>query len=352
VIGAIIASWALNLESYGIQVLGAVPRGLPRIGLPDMSLDWALFLKLLPTAFAMFVVILAQSAATSRAYAARYNERFDENVDLVGLTMANIGAGLSGTFVVNGSPTKTQMVESAGTHSQLSQLTTSFIVLMVLLFFTGPLAYMPEAVLASVVFLIGVELVDVKEMRKIYGERPWEFWVALITAGVVVFVGVEQSILLAIVLSLVVHTRHGYRPNNRLIVLDEAQGWRLQPVSAPEQAKPGLMIYRFMHNMYYANIQVLSQEVVDLVRGANPPLTWFCIDVAAVNDVDFTAAETLRTLHGILAEQGIRLVFSEVIEDVQTEFDRSKLTDLFGEDAVFRSLADVVSAYGQRKQAA
>lgn len=349
VIGAIIASWSLKLEAYGIQVLGAVPSGLPRIGLPDEALDWALVQKLVPTAFAMSVVILAQSAATSRAYAARYNESFDENGDLVGLAMANIGAGLSGTFVVNGSPTKTQMVESAGAHSQLSQLITSFIVLLVLLFLTGPLAYMPAAVLSSVVFLIGAELVDIKGMRKIYEERPWEFWVALITAGVVVFVGVEQSILLAIVLSLVVHTRHGYRPNNMLIVQDTTQGWRLQPVSAPEQAMPGLMIYRFMHNMYYANIQVLTEEAVDLARNANPPLSWFCIDVAAVNDVDFTAAESLRTLHGILAAQGVRLVFCEVIDEVQAEFDRSGLTDLFGRDAIFRSLAAVTSAYGQRK---
>jgi MFS superfamily sulfate permease-like transporter len=147
---------------------------------------------------------------------------------------------------------------------------------------------------------------------------------------VVIFVGVEQSILLAIVLSLVVHTRHGYRPNNMLIVQNKTQGWRLQPVSSPEQAMPGLMIYRFMHNMYYANIQVLTEQVVNLARGANPPLSWFCIDLAAVNDVDFTAAETLRTLHGILAGRGIRLVFSEVIEEVQVEFDRSNLTELFG----------------------
>jgi high affinity sulfate transporter 1 len=350
VIGAIIASWAFNLKSYGIQVLGTVPSGLPKIGLPDVSLNWALFQKLLPTAFAMFVVILAQSAATSRAYAARHNERFDENVDLVGLAMANIGAGLSGTFVVNGSPTKTQMVESAGANSQLAQLTTSFIVLMVLLFLTGPLAYMPEAILDSVVFIIGVELVDIKGMRKIYEERPWEFWVALITAAVVVFIGVEQSILLAIVLSLVVHTRHGYRPNNMLIVQDKTQGWRLQPISSQGQAMPGLMIYRFMHNMYYANIQVLSEEVMALARGANPPLSWFCIDLAAVNDVDFTAAEALRSLHGILAGQGIRLVFCEVIEEVQAEFDRSKLTELFGADAFSHALTNVTNAYSKRKE--
>jgi len=347
-IGAIVSSWALNLESYGVHVLGAIPSGLPRIGLPSVTLDWAVVQKLVPTAFVMFVVILTQSAATSRAYAARSNEKFSENMDLVGLGLANIGAGLSGTFVVNGSPTKTQMVESAGGRSQLAQLTTSFIVLMVLLFLTGPLAYMPGGVLSAVVFLIGLELVDMKGMKRIYAERPWEFWVALITAAVVVLVGVEQSILLAIVMSLVVHTRHGYRVNNLVIVPDETLGWRQQKVSAPEQAMPGLMIYRFTHNMYYANSQVLNEEVVELAREANPPLSWFCIDAAAVNDVDFTAAEILRALHGILAGQGIRLVLCDVVDEVRAEFDRSKLTDLVGREAFFQTPVAVMIAYGQR----
>ncbi len=188
----------------------------------------------------MFIVILAQSAATSRAYAARYSEKFSENVDLVGLGLANIGAGLSGTFVVNGSPTKTQMVDSAGGRTQLPMLTTAVVVLIVLLFLTKPLAYMPEAVLASVVFLIGIELVDAKGMRKIYAERPLEFCVALATALVVIFVGVEQGILLAIVLSILIHTRHGYKPRNAVVDIDEAGREHMLPVSSHAQSRPRL----------------------------------------------------------------------------------------------------------------
>ncbi len=348
VIGAIVMSWAFNLEKYGVHVLGQIPHGLPTLGLPKVDFDRNLIEKLVPTAFAMFVVILAQSAATSRAYAARYNERFDENADLVGLCLANIGAGLSGSFVVNGSPTKTQMVESAGGYNQLAQLTTSFVVLMVLLFLTGPLAYMPEVVLSAVVFLIGVELIDIKGMKKIYAERPWEFWVALITTAVVVFVGVEQSILLAIVLSLVVHTRHGYLVSNTLLVHDNSVGWKQQPIGGKEQVLPGLIIYRFMHNMYYANSQVLNDEIVELARSSNPHLSWFCIDAAAVNDVDFTASETLRALHGNLAKQGIRLVLCDVVDEVRDEFERSKLTALFGEEAFFQTPTAVLNAYEHR----
>ena len=122
VVGAITASWALDFGS-SMHVLGSVPSGLPHFALPEV--DWSLDLirRLAPIAFAMFVVILAQSAATSRAFAAKYNESFDQNADLNAMGLANIGAGMSGTFVVAGSPTKTQMVDSAGGRTQLTHLT-------------------------------------------------------------------------------------------------------------------------------------------------------------------------------------------------------------------------------------
>jgi high affinity sulfate transporter 1 len=345
VIGAIIASWALGLGSH-VHVLGEVPSGLPHIGLPQVEWSWGLIGKLVPIAFAMFVVILAQSAATSRAYAARYNERFSEDTDLVGLGLANIGAGLSGTFVVNGSPTKTQMIDSAGGRSQLSLLFTTAIVLLVLLFLTAPLAYLPEAVLSAIVFLVGVDLIDIKGMHSIFSQRRSEFWVALITALMVVYVGVEQGILLAIALSLIDHTRRGYRPKNALLMRGESGVWKPQPVASQAQAEPGLMIYRFTHSMYYANSQQLTEEVTRLANSAQPPLRWFCIDGSAVDDVDYSAAETLRSLHAILQEKGIRLVIAQVMEDVKAQ-SRYNLLQLFGDDAFFDTLDDVIKAYRQ-----
>ena len=347
VIGAIVLSWALGLKEH-VHVLGAVPSGLPHIGLPEVKWSWDLIGKLVPTAFAMFVVILAQSAATSRAYAARYNERFSEDTDLVGLGLANIGAGLSGTFVVNGSPTKTQMVDSAGGRTQLSLIVTAIIVLLVLLFLTGPLAYMPDAVLSAVVFLIGVDLVDIKGMRSIFAQRRSEFWVALITALMVVFVGVEQGIILAIVLSLVDHTRRGYRPKNVVLVPAESGVLRAQPVATKAQALPGLLIYRFTHSMYYANSEQLSEELSSLINNAEPPIRWFCLDASAVDDVDYSAAETLRSIFGIMKEKGIRLVVAQVLDDVREE-SRYRLRELYGEDAFYDTLDDVVKDYKQQR---
>ena len=107
------------------------------------------------------------------------------------------------------------------------------------------------------------------------------------------------------------------------------------PVSSHAQALPGLMIYRFQHSMYYANSELFSQEVLELVNSAEPPLSWFCIDATAVDDIDFSAAATLRETYKLLKEKGVRMVLAEVGEDIRHELDVSELTDLIGKDAFF-----------------
>jgi len=342
VMGALAASWAFGLDKH-VHVVGAVPGGLPYLGLPKVDWNWEVITTLIPTAFAMFLVILAQSAATSSAYATRYGESFSENTDLVGLALANIGAGLSGTFVVNGSPTKTQIVDSAGGRSQLSLLVVAAIVLLVLLFLTAPLAFMPEAALSAIVFLIGAGLMDLAAMRRVFEQRRSEFWVALITALAVVVVGVQQGILLAIAMSLIEHTRHGYRPKNAVLVPGESGGRQPLPVATAVQAAPGLVIYRFTHSLYYANCKQFEDEILFLVNAAEPPLRWLCLDASAVDDVDYSAAETLRSIQSKLQARGIRLVIAEVM-DLKTR-TAYHFKDLFGADAFYGHLEDVMKQY-------
>ncbi len=295
VIGAILISYFFNLSAYGVALLGPVPSGLPTLGFPTgETMNPAIFGQLLGVAISMFIVILAQSAATSRAYATRYNDKFSENVDLVGSGVSEYRRGLERHFRgVTAARPRPRCWQATAVAARLSSLATVAVVAIVLLFLTVPLSYMPEAVLSSVVFLIGVELVDALGMRQIFAQRPAEFWVALITALVVIFVGVEQGILLAIVLSILFHTRHGYKPKNELLEVDPAGRPHLAPVSSHAQAIPGLIIYRFHHSMYYANSEHFSEEVLELVNTAQPPVSWFCIDATSVDDIDFSAAATL-----------------------------------------------------------
>jgi SulP family sulfate permease len=336
VVGAIVASLAFDLQAHQVSTLGPVPSGLPSIGLPS-GVSWHDAALLLPVAVSMFLVILAQSAATSRAYAVRYNERFTENTDLVGLGLANLTAGLSGTFVVNGSPTKTEMVDEAKSHTQVAQLTTAVVVALVLLFLTKPLQYLPNAVLSSVVFLIGVKLIAVKGMRAIYSLRPDEFWVALATAIVVVVLGVEQGIILAIVLSLILHVRRHFIPHDAVVRWDQQGHIRLAAPAPGAVTEPGLVIYRFPVGVFYANAERLSEDVMGLVNVPDPP-RWFVLSAEAIDDVDYTGAQTLLERADHLQARGIVLAVAEASDDLRRELDRFGLTDKIGPDHYFDSL--------------
>jgi sulfate permease, SulP family len=341
VVGAIAVSQFAHLAGYGVSVLGAVPQGIPPLTVPSLALpDLAM---LLPAAASMFVVILAQSSATSQAYAGKYGETVREDTDLVALGAANIAAAVTGTFVVNGSPTKTQIVDSAGGRSQLSQLAAGITVLLVLVFLTGPLSSLPLAALAAVVFLIGVELVDVAGMRRIYALRRTEFVVALLTAAAVVFLGVEQGIVVAVVASIVDHLRHSYEPRSSVLVKSPAGHWQSLPVGPDVRTAEGLVVYRFGTSLYFANAARMAADVTMLTR-QRPP-AWLCLDGAAIGDVDYSAAVVLTRVHQRLREQGIRLLLSNIIEPVRRQFDLYGITVAVGADAYFDTAGEALDAF-------
>ena len=319
VIAAIAVSQAADLARHGVAVVGTVPRGLPSLVLPALGLHAAGALT--GVAASMFVVILAQSAATSRAYAAKYEEEFSEATDLDGLGAANVAAAFTGTFVVNGSPTKAQIVDSAGGRSQLSQLTAAAVVLVVLAVLTGPLAYLPVAALAAVVFLIAVELIDVAGMRRILACRKHEFAVALLTTAAVVGLGVEYGIILAIFASIVDHLRHSYSPLNSVLVKSPEGHWRAVPVGPGARTEEGLVVYRFGTSLYYANAAKLAQDIATLA-GHGTPLRWLVLDWAAIGDVDYTASTVLAKAVEHLHQRHVRLMFSSVLGPVRKQLDR------------------------------
>ncbi len=194
--------------------------------------------------------------------------------------------------MVNGSPTKTQMVDGASGKTQLAQLVAGGFVALVLIFLTGALAYMPSAVLAAVVLLIGLKLIDIKGMQGIARVRSGELVVALLTAATVVIVGIEQAIILAIVLSIIEHLYHAYKPHDTTLAVTPEGRLTSEPFSSGTvlQARPGLVIYRFGAGLYYANATRLQEEALWILENSNPKVEWFCLSGAAMPDVDYSGA--------------------------------------------------------------
>jgi SulP family sulfate permease len=347
VAGAIGASSTWDFAGHGIAIIGPVVGGLPHLGLPDMH--WTDVVPLLGVSVSCFVMVLAQSAATARFYAVRHHQHLDESVDLVGLSAANAVAGLSGTFVVDGSPTQTAMVECSGGQSQLAQVATAVAVAFVLLFVTKPLQYLPRCVLGAIVFFIAVRLIDVRGLREIRRESPGEYALAVFTAAVVVLVGVEQGILLAMVLSLLRIVRHSYRPHTGVFVVNEGDIWQVVPAVPGAVTKPGLVIYRFGAALFYANASLFAEQIRGLVGPTPSPVRWLVVDAEAITNVDYTAARVVGELHQELADRGVVLVFGRAPASLRADLDRHLLTEVIGPTQFFDRLHDAVAAFQKRK---
>jgi len=349
VIGATAASAAFDFAGRGVNVMGPVVGGLPRLGLPDVS--GREILTLLPVAASCFLMIVAQSAATSRAYAFRHRDTLDENGDLAGLSAANVAAALSGTFVVNGSPTQTAMVERSGGRSQLAHLVVAGLVALVLLFLTGPLQYLPRCALGVVVFTIALGLVDLRGLRSIQRESPGEFLLATGTAAVVVAVGVGEGIVLAMGYSLLRHVRHSYRPHSAVLVEAAGGHWRSTPAAPGTQSAPGLLVFQFGAELFYANAGRFAEDVRRLVDRAPTPVRWLVVDAGAITSVDYSAARALRALLDDLTRGGVTVFFVHAEPSLLADLRRHQLTDAVAPGRVFDTLREALSVMdGERRQ--
>jgi sulfate permease, SulP family len=346
VVGAVALSAGFDFAKRGIEIIGPVAGGLPPLGLPDLS--WRDIEPLLTVAGSCLVMIVAQSAATARVYAIRHRQRLDENADLLGLSAANLAAGLSGTFVVNGSPTQTAMVESSGGRSQLAQVSTAVVVAFVLLFLTRPLEYLPRCVLGAIVFVIAVRLIDLRGLMDIQQESPGEFYLAVMTAAVVVFVGVEQGILSAMVVSLLRIVGHSYRPHTGVLVRDENKIWKTIPAVRGAKTEAGLVIYRFDAALFYANAGLFAEEVARLATTGEPRVDWVLVDAEAIVHMDYTASRVLRELYQELERQGVELVFARVHPELHADLERHHITETFGAERIFARLHDALRVFHAR----
>ena len=310
VIIAIAASAIWNFAGHGIAIIGPIAGGLPHLTIPEVA--WRDIPPLLSIAGSCAVMILTQSAATSRIYAARHHERLDENQDLVGLSAANAAAAFSGTFVVNGSPTQTAMVEGAGSRSQVAQVTTAAVVALVLLFLSKPLQYLPQCVLGALVFLVAIRLIKLRSLADIRRESPAEFALAITTTVVVVAAGVETGIVLAMVMSLLRIVHHSYHPRTGVMIPDEGGVWKLIPPTPGTVTEPGLIFYRFGAALYYANASRFSDEILALVGPSPTTVRWLIVDAEAITNLDYSAARVVEELHKNLTDAGVQLGFARL----------------------------------------
>ena len=344
VVLSIILSNVLDAPSHGVAVIGPVQGGMPPFGLPQ-DINITDIPAVIGVALSCFFLIIAQSAATSRSFAMKHSQRVDINKDIVGLAGANLAAGLTGTFVVNGSPTKTEILDEQRGRTQMANITMSIVVILVVLFLTGFLTNMPVAVLAAIVFMIGLGLVDVKGLRRIGASRASEFLIACVTAIVVFAWGVEQGIILAIILSIVELVRRAYTPTDFLVGVSKAGLPTYSPAVPGSQSLPGLVVFRFDSRLFFANASLFVDRIQEIIAAAPTPVRWLILDCSSIGDIDYSASINLEGLIAALHSDHRVFALTEVDPTLMHVLTKLKILEHFDNAHIYPTVEDAVTAF-------
>ncbi|WP_051139453.1 SulP family inorganic anion transporter [Gordonia hirsuta] len=343
VVGSIILVMVADLD-VRVATVGEFTGGMPKISLPIDDI-WHKMPLVLTISFGALLVILAQSAATARSFAQKNDDAIDVDRDILGLSAANLAAGFTGSFVVNSSPTRTAIVQDERGRSQLANIVMALVVLVATVALAGPLAHLPEAVIAAIVFVVGLHLIDLRAFGRIWWVRRSEFVIAVATTFAVVWFGVLTGIITAMVISLLQIIHRQYRPE-RFVVGVGRDGRRVYESAGPgHQTLPGLIVFRYDADLFYANVGRFADDVMRLVKGAPVPVRWLVLDTSATSGIDYSAAHQLRHLIDYLRAIDARFALAGVTPELETSLRTARLMGYFGPDEVYPSVTDAISAY-------
>jgi SulP family sulfate permease len=351
VVGGIVASGLLGLDARGVKLLGAVPQGLPQLGLPralDLgNLDAVLqdFNNLLPLAFACFLLAAVETAAIGRTFAAKHGGRLDANQEFLALAASNLAAGLGRGFPVSGGMSQSLVNEGGGARTPLSGAISAGIILVVVLFFSHLLAALPQPVLAAVVLVAVTGLFSVSALKHLWrGDRP-EFLVAMAAIVGVLGQGLLRGVMIGAIISLVLLIRRASRPH--VAFLGRIPGTRRfsdRERHPNNELIPGVLIFRPESGLLYFNMDHVRDTILDRVHAETTAPKLVVLDLSAAPRVDMHSAAMLGSLAEELAAIGIRVQAVEARSSVRERLRREGVDEKLGAINRFTSVADAVDS--------
>ncbi len=337
-----------SLDDKGIRVIGAVPAGLPPLGLT--AIGWHDVGTLSAASAGIAIVAFSDTILTARTFAARQRGYVDANAELRALGVCNVGAGLAHGFPVSSSASRTALADLVGGRTQLYSLVTLGTVLVVLVGGHGVLAMFPTAALGALVVFAALRLIDVGEFRRLARFRRSELILALLTTVAVLLLGVLYGVLAAVGLSILDLLRRVARPH------DSVQGFvpgiaGMHDIEDYPDARlePGLLVYRYDAPLFFANAQDFRARAMAAVEANPDPVRWFVLNAEANVDVDLTALDALDQLRADLNGRGIVFAMARVKQDLRDQLQAAGLLDKIGDDHIFMTLPTAVQAYRSRR---
>jgi high affinity sulfate transporter 1 len=294
----------LGLDTVGVKIIGAVPAGLPRLKMPLFPVEF--LPRLCAEAAGVALIGFSSMMLTARSFAAKNRYEIDVDQEFAALGAANIAAAVSQGFAVSGADSRTAMGDAAGGRTRVTGLVAAVSVAVVLLFFTGPLQYVPVAALGAVLVTAAFSLLDLRTLKSFYQVERREFALSLLATLGVATVGVVQAILLAVILALIRFVKLVSRP--KIEILGTVPG--LPGLHSTERhpnaaTVSGLVLFRFNAPIVFFNAPFFKRSVLDAADASGPNLKWFVIDMVPVTIIDITGLQAVAEVIESLRARGV-----------------------------------------------
>ncbi len=335
---AIAASALLGWEESGIHVVGDIPAQLPNLRLPEWP-GWDLMSDIMVGALAVIVVAFAESYAAAKNYATKFGYEIDANQEMIGLGAANLGAGLSGGFVVDGSLSKTAAGVEAGQKTQMTGIVTAVFVLITIVALTWLFEPLPEAVLGAIVIHAVWKLIDFSGFVMLWKTRRIDFALAVGAFLGVILIDILVGIMIGIILSLVALIYRASFPEGTELgrIEDEEGNYEFVGLSANPDAEtlPEVVVYRQPGSLIFSNAAAFSQQARELLwPRTDPPASLLVVDCEQMADMDVTGAEEIVSLHEELQAADVEVWLARLHGAALVTAEKAGVIAAIGEDHV------------------
>lgn len=349
VVGTVVVV-VFNLDNLGVTLVGSIESGIPLPKIPFIPIPDVVSL-ILPAA-GIALLAYADSVVTAESLARPNGYEIDADQEFIGLGMASIASGLFQGFPVNGSQTRSVVLDDSGAKTQMSGIISAVLVIVTLLVLTPVFELLPNVALAAIVMVAGIGLFDIKEMRTLWRIQRADFILMVLTALGVIVIGMLPGILIAVLLSLLDVARRSTTPHTAVLVqVPGTDTFRDADNVADGGAIAGLLIYRFDAPLFFANVSVMADQITELVETADPPIEWVLIDAESIHDIDTTAVQGLEELLEDLRDAGVHVAFARLRQAVRDVIEAADLIDVIGEDNIYLEVDDGVTAFINRTPA-
>ncbi|MGD8486626.1 MAG: sulfate permease [Chloroflexota bacterium] len=344
VIVTMVLSALLDLADQGVAVVGVLPQGFPRPAIP--TVDPADLPVLVGGAIGITLVAVGDTVSVSSGFATRRGRELDTDQEIVAIGAANVATGLFSGFPISTSSSRTAVADQAGAKTQLTGLAAALLVLLMLVAVPGLVQWLPLSVLAAIIVVAGASLVDVPRLRRLWHVRRSDFGIALVCLLGVVFVGVLEGIVIAVLVSVAEIFIRAWRPYSAVLAKPEDTHGYHDVSRYPGATRPvGLVILRWDAPLFFANSSLFRDRVRALVRSEEEAVRWVLVAAEPITDVDTTAADMLVRLDEELNAEGIHLAFAELKDPVRDKLDRYSVYDTIDPAHFYPTIKTAVRAY-------